>query len=50
MAKTLPVPEFIPAEPDLLSPVAKGLMMLIMASGSVIMIGAFVVVTALAIF
>lgn len=50
MAKTVPVPDFIPAEPDLLPPVAKGLLMLVMAAGSAIMLVAFVVVAALAIF
>ena len=42
--------DFIPAEPELLSPVAKGLLMLVMATGSVIMLGAFVIVTAIAVF
>lgn len=50
MAKTVPVPDFVPAEPNLLPPVAKGLLMVIMVTGSVIMLGAFVVVTALAVF
>lgn len=44
------VPDFNPAEPELLSPVAKGLLMLVMATGSVIMLGAFVIVTAIAVF
>lgn len=44
------VPDFIPAEPELLSPVAKGLLRLIMATGSLVMLGAFLIVTAIAVF
>lgn len=50
MAKTVRVPDFVPAEPDLLSPTVKRILQVTLAAGSVVMLVAFVVVTFVALF
>jgi hypothetical protein len=50
MAKTVRVPDFIPAEPDLLPPAVKPMLRLALATGSILMLAAFVVVTFIAVF
>jgi hypothetical protein len=49
-AKSVRVPDFIPAEPDLLSPAVKALLQVTLAAGSILMLVAFVVVTFIALF
>lgn len=50
MAKTVRAPDFIPAEPNLLSPAVRRLLQVTLAVGSILMLVAFVVVTFIAVF
>jgi len=50
MAKTVRVPDFIPSEPELLSPPVKQVLRVTLATGSILMLVAFVVVTFIAVF
>lgn len=49
-ATSVRVPDFIPAEPDLLPPTVKRFLMVALTVGSVVMLAAFVVVTFIALF
>ncbi|MDO8296108.1 MAG: hypothetical protein Q7T19_06680 [Caulobacter sp.] len=49
-AKSVRVPNFIPAEPELLSPAVKRILQVTLATGSVLMLAAFVMVTFVAAF
>ncbi|HRD28787.1 MAG TPA: hypothetical protein PLO65_10855 [Caulobacter sp.] len=49
-ATSVRVPEFIPAEPDLLSPAVKQVLRVLLAVGSTIMLVGFVVATFVAVF
>lgn len=49
-ATSVRVPDYIPAEPDLLHPVVKRLLMVALATGSILMLVGFVVATFIALF
>jgi hypothetical protein len=49
-ATSAPVPDYIPAEPELLHPAAKQVLRLMLATGSLLMLAAFVVVIVVAVF
>lgn len=49
-ATSVRVPDYIPAEPDLLHPAVKQVLMVTLAAGSIVMLVAFVVVTFIALF
>lgn len=49
-ASSVRVPDFIPAEPDLLPTAVKRVLMVALAAGSILMLTAFVVVTFIALF
>lgn len=49
-ATSVRVPDYIPAEPDLLHPVVKRLLMITLAVGSIFMLVAFMVATFIALF
>ena len=49
-ASSVRVPDYIPAEPDLLPSAVKQILMVTLAAGSIVMLTAFVVVTFIALF
>ncbi len=49
-ATSVRVPDYIPAEPNLLHPAVKQILMVVLVAGSVVMLAAFVVVTVIALF
>lgn len=49
-ATSVRVPDYIPAEPDLLHPAIKRFLMVTLAAGSIVMLVAFVVATFIALF
>jgi len=49
-ATSVRVPDYIPVEPDLLHPAVKRLLMVTLATGSIVMLAGFVVATVLALF
>lgn len=49
-ATSIRVPDYIPAEPDLLHPAVKPLLMVSLATGSILMLAGFVVATFIALF
>jgi hypothetical protein len=49
-ATSVRVPDYIPAEPDLLPTAVKRVLMVTLAAGSIVMLIAFVVVTFIALF